>query len=45
VAAWTDAAELLRFAAANGFLGAALIGLARTTLDVHGPQRAKPRDR
>jgi hypothetical protein len=22
-----------------------LIGLARTTLDVHGPQRAKPRDR
>jgi SAM-dependent methyltransferase len=32
VAAWTDAAALLRFAAANGFLGAALIGLARTVL-------------
>ena len=30
VAAWTDAAALLRFAAANGFLGAALVGLART---------------
>jgi SAM-dependent methyltransferase len=32
VAAWTDAAALLRFGAANGFLGAALIGLARTVL-------------
>jgi SAM-dependent methyltransferase len=32
VAAWSDAAALLRFAAANGFLGAALIGLARTVL-------------
>jgi SAM-dependent methyltransferase len=32
VAAWTDAAALLRFAAANGFLGAALVGLARTVL-------------
>jgi SAM-dependent methyltransferase len=30
VAAATDAAELIRFATANGFLGAALVGLART---------------
>jgi SAM-dependent methyltransferase len=32
VAAWTDAAALIRFAAANGFLTAALAGLARTVL-------------
>jgi SAM-dependent methyltransferase len=32
VSALTDAAALLRFAAANGFLGAALIGLLRTLL-------------
>jgi SAM-dependent methyltransferase len=32
VSALTDAIALLRFAAANGFLGAALIGLARTVL-------------
>jgi SAM-dependent methyltransferase len=32
VAAWTDAAALIRFAAANGFLTAALVGLARTVL-------------
>jgi SAM-dependent methyltransferase len=30
VSAFTDATALLRFAAANGFLGAALFGLART---------------
>ena len=32
VSALTDAIALLRFAAANGFLGAALVGLARTVL-------------
>jgi SAM-dependent methyltransferase len=32
VSAVTDAMALLRFAAANGFLGAALVGLARTVL-------------
>src|SRR5262249_17438091 len=30
VSAWTDAAALIRFGAANGFLGATLVGLART---------------
>jgi len=30
VSAWTDAWALIRFAAAEGFLGAALVGLART---------------
>ena len=32
VSALEDAAALLRFAAANGFLGAALLGLLRTLL-------------
>jgi SAM-dependent methyltransferase len=32
VSALTDATALLRFASANGFLGAALVGLARTVL-------------
>jgi hypothetical protein len=30
VSAWTDAIALIRFGAANGFLGATLIGLLRT---------------
>src|SRR5215471_14227514 len=30
VSAWTDAVALIRFGAANGFLGATLVGLART---------------
>src|SRR5262249_37082974 len=30
VSAWTDAVALIRFGAANGFLGAALVGLVRT---------------
>src|SRR5262249_13531280 len=30
VSAWTDAVALIRFGAANGFLGATFVGLART---------------
>src|SRR5215475_5405026 len=30
VSAWTDAVALIRFGAANGFLGATLVGLVRT---------------
>jgi SAM-dependent methyltransferase len=41
VAAWTDAAALLRFAAANGFLGAALVGLARTVLSDYWRLRSR----
>jgi SAM-dependent methyltransferase len=41
VAAWTDAAALLRFAAANGFLGAALLGLARTVLSDYWRLRSR----
>jgi SAM-dependent methyltransferase len=41
VAAWTDATALLRFAAANGFLGAALIGLARTVLSSYWRLRSQ----
>jgi SAM-dependent methyltransferase len=41
VAAWTDAAALLRFAAANGFLGAALLGLLRTVLSDYWRLRSR----
>jgi SAM-dependent methyltransferase len=41
VAAWTDAAALLHFAAANGFLGAAILGLARTVMSDYWRLRSR----
>jgi SAM-dependent methyltransferase len=41
VAAWTDAAALLRFAAANGFLAAAILGLVRTFLSDYWRLRSR----
>src|SRR5262249_4815291 len=39
VSAWTDAVALIRFGAANGFLGATLVGLARTLVSDYGRLR------
>jgi SAM-dependent methyltransferase len=41
VAAWTDAAALLRFATANGFLAAAILGLVRTFLSDYWRLRSR----